>query len=65
MKCDKAEVWLDNNADLDLITLWDVTVDDDGNVTGTYVIDDDFPRCKEVVTVPSCDVYAFFGEDFT
>ena len=62
MRCDKAEVWFADNGELEMVTLWDVIEDEDGNITGTHVFDD-FPGCEEVITIPACCVASFFGED--
>lgn len=64
MRCDKADVWFMDNGELEKVVLWDVVEDEDGNITGTRVLDD-FPGYEEEVTIPACQVDAFFGEDFT
>lgn len=63
MKYDKAEIWFVENGKLDKVTLWHVTEDEDGNITGTLVLGD-FPGCEEVVTLPACCIDALYGEVF-
>ena len=64
MKCDRAEVLFYEDDELCRVTLCDVTLDDEDNVTGTLIWDD-FPGCYEEITIPADKMDAFYGEDFT
>lgn len=55
----KKKVMFAVDGDLHEVTLWDVTTNSDGDVTGTYV-SDELPGCEEKITIPYEHVIAIY-----